>query len=144
MSQYISHHGIKGMKWGIRNTPTSNRRSSKKAESRIDKESKARAEGWESSYKKRSSMSDADLKKKLTRLQLENNFGQQVRTAKQLSGSKQAKTLFQRMKDVAVVTSKIAPPILEGIAAVAPVNPGVKAGLAASAGAMRGINKVTN
>ncbi len=67
----LKHHGIKGMKWGIRRTPAQLGRQSgsyKKAADRKEKTSRKAA------VKNRRTLSDVDLEKKVKRLKLEKEF----------------------------------------------------------------------
>lgn len=52
----LTHHGVKGMKWGVRRTDSQIRR--------------ARAQ----QYKSRRALSDEDLKKSISRLQMEKQY----------------------------------------------------------------------
>lgn len=65
----IQHYGVKGMKWGVRKAV---QRS--KARRSLKKQSAKRERSWKTEYQKRGSMSNADLKKKVERLRLENEF----------------------------------------------------------------------
>ena len=68
----IEHHGVKGMKWGVRRK----RKSSGQVSSAI------RAYGWGKKYKKRSRMSNKELRETVERLRLENAFKTEMRAAK--------------------------------------------------------------
>lgn len=72
MEAYLSHHGVKGMKWGVRRSEAQlsrgRRRSSKNSSDR--KEVSARR----AAVRNRRTMSDADLKKRIERLKLEREF----------------------------------------------------------------------
>jgi len=80
-SDEIQHHGVKGQRWGVRKRVTSVRKrvtsaiDSKKAVAKSDNEARAK---YSSTYAKRSKMSDADLKKSVERLELENRLGRAV------------------------------------------------------------------
>lgn len=76
VDEIIEHHGIKGMKWGVRNRRTSSSSTKPQSErNTTNRESKARAQSWEKKYKNRDKMSDQQLKKNVERLRLENEFG---------------------------------------------------------------------
>lgn len=82
MDEHISHYGVLGMKWGVRKD-----RSSSSKPLSAHKASVKREKSWKNTYEKRSKMSDEQLRKAVNRLQLENQFAQQVQTASSLSGS---------------------------------------------------------
>ena len=70
----LHHHGIKGMRWGVRRyqNPDGSRTAlgKKRESSRNDKEKKAR----KADVKNRRTMSDADLKKRVERMKLEKEY----------------------------------------------------------------------
>ena len=70
----LYHHGIKGMRWGVRRyqNPDGSRTAlgKKRESSRNDKEKKAR----KADVKNRRTMSDADLKKRIERMKLEKEY----------------------------------------------------------------------
>ena len=65
----IQHYGVKGMKWGVRKAV-----QKYKVRRSLKKQSAKRERSWKTEYQKRGSMSNADLKKKVERLRLENEF----------------------------------------------------------------------
>lgn len=65
------HHGIKGMKWGVRRNPSQLSRARGSSESDADKTVKTERK---TAAKNRRTMSDADLKKRIERLKLEREF----------------------------------------------------------------------
>ncbi len=67
----IYHHGIKGMKWGVRRTSNQLARVRGSSESEADKTKKTERK---TAVKNRRTMSDADLKKRIERLKLEREF----------------------------------------------------------------------
>ena len=70
----LSHHGIKGMKWGVRrfqNKDGSRTAAGKKRESDLDAETKKIRK---TEVKNRRTMSDADIKKRIERLKLEKEY----------------------------------------------------------------------
>lgn len=79
---YLEHHGVKGQKWGVRRTVAQLKRSSA---------SRAREKSWQDEYNKRGSMSNADLKRKLERLKLENEFKRNMVEARSNPRVKEAK-----------------------------------------------------
>lgn len=68
----LMHHGVLGMKWGVRKArPTSGKaRGKTKTVSVNDKEKASR----KSALKKRRTLSDADLRKRIDRLKMEKEF----------------------------------------------------------------------
>lgn len=92
---YIVHYGVKGQKWGV-----------KKAVQRSS-QSRAREKNWTEEYKKRGSMSNADLKRKLERLKLENEFKRNVVEARSNPRVREAKEWLQATSNMALSVSKI-------------------------------------
>ena len=78
----LEHSGIKGMKWGQRKLKNA------VANRNINKSSRKRENDWANQYKKRGSMSNADLKRKIERLRMENDFN---RLATEASAGQRAK-----------------------------------------------------
>lgn len=72
LNETLQHHGVKGMRWGQRKQRVPAKALSKAINER--RASSKREKSWTSSYRKRGSMSDAQLKKKVERLRLENEF----------------------------------------------------------------------
>lgn len=64
----LYHHGIKGMKWGVRRANGKNKLKETTDPNRQAVESRKR------DLKKRRTLSDADLKKKIERLRMEDQF----------------------------------------------------------------------
>ena len=74
----LQHHGVKGMKWGIRRVIRDGKVYAKET-----KKSKAREYGWNKQYKNREKLSDEKLKKLTDRLKDENTLRKNMTTAKQ-------------------------------------------------------------
>lgn len=97
----LKHWGVKGMKWGVRKSRSANsttkkekppkkpsKRQIKKEAETLRKESNKRAKSHRKEYMKRKDLTDAELKKKVERLRLENEFD---RLSKDASKSQIAK-----------------------------------------------------
>lgn len=67
----LEHYGIKGMKWGIRRTEEQLRRARGKLESDANR---AEVKRRKSTYKNRRTISDDDLRKEVSRLELEKKY----------------------------------------------------------------------
>ena len=67
METYLAHHGIKGMKWGVRKSEIQSSRVKKKHSNSLLNRN-------EVSARNRRTMSDADLKKRIDRLKMEREF----------------------------------------------------------------------
>lgn len=68
---YLEHHGILGMKWGIRRSEAELARTRGRFKRSEDKQEKANRK---TDVKNRRTMSDADLKKRIERLKMEREF----------------------------------------------------------------------
>lgn len=79
-SHILEHHGVKGQKWGVRRHLKS-KSSSRSVQRQEAKASRQREKSWKKEYQSRGKMSDAELRSAVSRLQLENQFRQQVKTA---------------------------------------------------------------
>jgi len=81
----IQHHGIKGMRWGVRqrvqSTGEPNARQQRKEDKAYAKASRKRAKGWSKMYDRRGEMSNQEISTAVSRLRLENEFQRQVQTA---------------------------------------------------------------
>lgn len=64
----LTHHGIKGMHWGVRRTPEQLDRLAGRQETKSEKKERKQA------VKRRRSMSDGEIKKRIARLQLEREY----------------------------------------------------------------------
>ena len=97
----LKHWGVKGMKWGVRKSRSANsttkkekppkkpsKRQLKKDAENLRKESNKRAKSHRKEYMKRKDLTDEELRKKVERLRLENEFD---RLSKDASKSQIAK-----------------------------------------------------
>lgn len=97
LEDIIEHAGVKGMKWGKRKASGS-KSSGKQRQTLKDRAKKnvnsiKRERQWTDQYKRRGSMSDSELRAKIDRLRLENDFGKLAGEAK-LSQRKKAKAVM--------------------------------------------------
>lgn len=77
MENELNHHGILGMKWGVRRYQNKDGTLTNSGKKRISKTQSAddkKRESRKKDLKNRRTMSDADLKKKIERLKLEKEF----------------------------------------------------------------------
>lgn len=74
----IQHHGVKGMKWGVRRKELSDAYAKRKRQKQLDdhfkEESTHHVAQWERAYDRRSQMSDSQLNSMVKRLRLENEM----------------------------------------------------------------------
>lgn len=70
-NEVLYHHGIKGMKWGVRRSPEQLGRVRGSTKSSADQKEK---EKRKTAVKNRRTLSDADLKKRIERLKMEKEF----------------------------------------------------------------------
>ncbi|MEG0239498.1 MAG: hypothetical protein RR643_05040 [Anaerorhabdus sp.] len=98
LDEAIQHAGVKGMKWGKRKGPIKGKQTlSSRAKKNVN--SIKRERQWTDQYKRRASMSDAQLRTKLNRLRLENEFARQAGEAK-LSQRKRAKMFIDASSSI--------------------------------------------
>lgn len=75
---YLMHHGVKGMKWGVRRSKSQLARASRKSDKKSDREeerSQAKASKSKTSFKKHvKSLSDQELQAKINRLRNEKTY----------------------------------------------------------------------
>lgn len=119
LEDIIEHAGVKGMKWGVRKGVT-------KAKQKIatNKASSKREKSWKGQYKKRGTMSNAQLKTKIERLRLENEFNR-LATEANAPRRKKAKMYIDSVSKLAVsstgktLAKKIAKNVAKGAATAA-------------------------
>lgn len=147
--EYIYHHGIKGMKWGIRkaqnivagirarkkqqpdgrvgpvvNKTLDGKQTRKMSSKKANKLSAEREKEWRRVYNNRSNMTNEELSSALKRLNLENQFAQQVKTAQELTAptpkNNKTKEIMQKFGSSAVLVSKVAPVIIDSMPGASP------------------------
>lgn len=159
-NETVSQAGVLGMKWGIRK-PRNERQSegrkkrlpkssssnssqnggkiTKKDAARLRKESIAREKNWNNIYERRAKISDADLRKAVTRLQLENQMAREVQAARSMNPTPAKKSLYKQMQGVTLKASKVTPFIIAALPEKAREHPG----LAATDKVARALNTVS-
>ena len=75
MAEEIWHHGVKGMKWGVRHTPEQLGHSPKSKQTKTDDSHEDYKKAHDSKSVKK--MSDAELRSRLNRLNMERCAGQE-------------------------------------------------------------------
>lgn len=70
-NEVLYHHGIKGMKWGVRRSPDQLSRARGSTKSSADQKEK---EKRKTDVKNRRTLSDAELKRRIERLKMEKEF----------------------------------------------------------------------
>lgn len=96
----LEHHGIKGMKWGVRkfSEHRKNRNKLKKASSK-----------WNTKNANRHLMTDKDLRNATNRLRMENDFAEQVQRANRINKK-------PSIKSAAIKAGKFVVPTVAGVA----------------------------
>lgn len=166
-NDYVTHYGVKGMKWGLRKAqvtvagirsrlkPKTDRREGpeinrtlsspqvkKMSSKKANKLSAEREKEWRKVYNNRHRMTNEELNSALKRLNLENQFAQQVKTASELtapgpSSRDKAREYIRLMGSSAVTVSKVAPIIIDSMPSASP-------GLKEASGKMKDMNKILN
>lgn len=73
LEEYLQHHGVKGMKWGVRRSPVQLARAAKgRVKSEIN--SAKRERSWKDEVKNVNKMSDAEVRRLTDRIRNENNL----------------------------------------------------------------------
>lgn len=98
LDDFLEHHGIKGMKWGVRREKVRQARAAKK-------ESRSREKNWTKEYQQRGKLSDQELQKRVQRLRLENDFARLASEAK-MSERKRAQSLINSVANVSESAAK--------------------------------------
>ena len=81
-NNFVAHHGIKGMRWGVRRTKEQLRRASGKTKDQNDDEKKSTSESGKPEPKHYSSIKevpDAELRAAISRLQMEKQYRDLIR-----------------------------------------------------------------
>ena len=92
---YLMHHGIKGMKWGVRRDRSYSGGGGRRSSSRKAKTSKFKTSSKSNQTRSVKKMSDAELKRRIERLELERKYanlsGANVKSGKDYVGEFLAK-----------------------------------------------------
>lgn len=103
MEEIIAHHGIKGMKWGVRRYQNADGSLTTAGKKRYADDANEDYKDAHSS-KSISSMSDAELRKRLNRLQMEEQYSKMNPSAVD-KGKDVAKKILQAGTTIATITS---------------------------------------
>ena len=81
----FEHHGVKGMKWGVRKWYSNTKLGRSR---RAKKEQKAALVAWQHKYGNMHKMTSKDLEKATRRLRLENDFAEQMKRSNAINAKK--------------------------------------------------------
>lgn len=81
----FEHHGVKGMKWGVRKWYSN---SSFGKKQRAKKERKQALAAWSNKYNNMHKMTSKDIEKATRRLRLENDFAEQMKRSNSINAKK--------------------------------------------------------
>lgn len=116
MSTELVHYGILGMKWGVRRTPEQlGRRTPKKKKPKAMDADKKRKAAMKKDVKRRRTLSDADLRKKIERIKMEKQLREL--TAEEISPGKKFVSEVLSSSGKKVATSLVTGATLYGVKA---------------------------
>lgn len=81
----VEHHGVKGMKWGVRKWYSNSKFGKSR---RAKKERKQALAAWNNKYSNMYKMNSKDLEKATRRLRLENDFAEQMKRSNAINAKK--------------------------------------------------------
>lgn len=81
----FEHHGVKGMKWGVRKWYSNTKLGRSR---RAKKEQKVALAAWQHKYGNMHKMTSKDLEKATRRLRLENDFAEQMKRSNSINAKK--------------------------------------------------------
>ena len=102
----FEHHGVKGMKWGVRKWYSNSKFGRAR---RAKKEQKAALAAWQHKYDNMYKMTSKDLDKATRRLRLENDFAEQIKRSNAINAKKRgnAVTTFGKTVGKSVFNSVV-------------------------------------